>query len=309
MKVVSIIDVGDTVKAYLEKHSNYVYKARKELCVEDVEDAEVFIGNIPHNLLSRCTKLKFLQLFSAGNEGYIPYLNQGYTICNASGVFGSNIAEHLLMSTLMLFRNMPHYIQSQHRREYKPLLGLKRLSDAKVLVFGTGDLGASYARLMKQFDAKVYGVNRSGKKVACFDAVYSMESLDNLLEEVNVLCFCLPKSKHTDGLFEAKYFELLRNDAIILNVGRSNAIDQNTIVSYLKQGKIAGAMLDVFDEEPIPSESVLWDCPNLMITPHVSGTFSNAETKQLFQDLVQRNMRNYIEENPLENIVDCNTEY
>ncbi len=309
MKIVSIIRLDEQTIQQLSRFGNLKVVKRSRIQESDVIDAEIIIGNIPKEMMPKCEKLKFLQLESAGNENYIPYYREGLIICNASGTFGESIAEHLVMSTLMLFRNMDIYMKQQNQHQYLPMRATKLIVGSRVLIYGTGDLGQSFAKKLKSLGAKTIGVKRIPCTVDYFDEIYTSTHVSSILPSVDVVAFCLPKSEETTAIFKEVHMNRLAKDCIILNVGRSNAIDQNMIVEYLRNDNIGGAMLDVFDEEPIASNSQLWDCDRLLITPHVAGNFANEYTYQCFYEIVNYNVKAYTEGLRMKNIINRRNGY
>lgn len=312
MKIVNISKLNNEIEKYIKDHCDvYISKKGKELCKEDLYDADVIIGNVNKELLVHSKSLKYLQLDSAGNDPYLDVtLPKGCVMCNASGTFGELISEHLLMVTFMLFRNMPYYIQNQNHHIYKKLHQVKSIKNARFLILGTGDLGSKFAEKLKKLGAYTMGVKRTKvNSLPFFDEVYTIEKLDELLPTCDVLCMCLPKSKNTDNMIDKNKLSLMKKDSFVINVGRSNAIDNHALCHLLNTEQIQGAALDVFDIEPIPKDDEIWNTKNLIITPHVSGTFANEITYDLFYDILMNNLKRFFNHETLINIVDIKEGY
>lgn len=305
MKIISVMKLPEHIMAILKSKGEVLVKERLSLTEEDVKDAEIIIGNIKRSTLSKCENLKYYQLESAGSDTYASVVKEDCILCNASGTFGASIAEHLLMSTLMLFRNATYYMQKQTQHQYKPLNHVRMIKDARFLIFGTGNLGSEYAKAIKAMGGYTIGIKRTPcKSVAYFDEVYTKEKVDELLSDVDVVCLCLPKNKDSDHIMDASRLSMLKEDAVVLNVGRGNALDQKHLCKMLNEGKLLGAALDVFEKEPIEVDDSIWDTKNLIITPHVSGTFANEWTYSLFYDILEQNLIRYFNNEPLCNVVD-----
>lgn len=312
MKLISVTHLSEEIINFIKNNNiEYIDLYKKEVTKEDVENTEIIIGNIRKDVLMYAKKLKYLQLDSAGNDTYLDVdLPKDCIMCNASGTFGELISEHLLMVTFMLFRNMPYYIQNQQDHKYKRIHHVKSIQNARFLILGTGDLGSKFAAKLKKLGAYTIGVKRTyAKKLPYFDEVYTVDKLDGLIGKCDVLCLCLPKSKDTNLLIDKSRLKMLSNDSFVINVGRSNAIDTKALCELLNQQKIKGAALDVFDQEPIPMEDEIWNTRNLIITPHVSGTFANEITYDLFYEIVYDNLKRYLNHDNLRNIVDKNIGY
>lgn len=305
MKIISVMDLPIEIKEMLEKQGDFIIKEDSSLTINDVKDAEIIIGNINQDLLKECKNLKYYQLDSAGSDTYASIVNEDCILCNASGTFGATIAEHLVMTTLMLFRNMPIYIQNQRDHIFKRIQHVKMIKNSRFLIFGTGDLGSEYAKAIKALGGYTIGVKRTPcDKLAYFDELYVNDEIDSLLSDVDVVCLCLPRNELSNHIMDARRLNMLKKDSVVLNVGRGNAIDQKYLCKLLNEGKLLGAALDVFEREPILEDDPIWNTNNLIITPHVSGTYSNEWTYSLFYDILKQNLECYFSGKPLSNIVD-----
>ena len=305
MKILCIIHLPKEIYAFLENYGEVIIKKRSEVLVDEMSQYEVVIGNLPIALLAYATNLRYLQLESAGSDVYAPLINDGCILCNAAGTFGATISEHLIMLTLMLFRNMPHYQQAQLKHEYAPIHHVKMIRNSRFLIFGTGNLGSEYAKVVQAMGGYTIGVKRTKvDSLPHFNEVIVNAQVEKYLNDCDVICLCLPKNKDSDKILNRERLQKIKADAIVLNVGRGNAIDEKALCEQLQQGKLLGAALDVFEEEPLLQDSVFWDIPNLIVTPHVSGTFSNAYTYDLFYAIVKENVYRYFNGLPLRNVVD-----
>lgn len=305
MKIISVMKLPNNIMDILQAKGEVIIKDRLSLSEEDVKDAEIIIGNIKRSLLVKCEHLKYYQLDSAGSDTYANVVKEDCTLCNASGTFGASIAEHLVMTTLMLFRNMPFYINNQRQHIYNQISHVKMIKNSRFLIFGTGDLGSEYAKAIQSLGGYTIGVKRTScAQLPYFDEVYINEEIDPILANVDVVCLCLPKNHLSDHIMNKERLDQLKSDAIVLNVGRGNAIDQKYLCKRLNEGKLLGAALDVFEKEPILNDDPIWDTKNLIITPHVSGTYANEWTYSLFYDILEKNLNCYFLGKPLHNVVD-----
>ena len=179
-----------------------------------------------------------------------------------------------------------------------------------VLVIGLGDIGTTFARKMKALGAHVTGIRKSRKpKPEYVDAQYTMEALPELLPQADIVALSLPGYSDTKGVIGEKELHLMKENTILLNVGRGTAIDSLALAKALQEGAIYGAGLDVTDPEPLPEDHPLWDAPHCIITPHVSGGYALPETLEKILELSIENLERYKKGETLHNIIDFSTGY
>ncbi len=286
-----------------------VYKKNSELMQQDVDAAEIIFGNPPPALIKNAKNLKLLQLFTAGTDGYLPVLPEGCALANTTGAFGLAIGEHMLASTLMLMKRLHQYRDNQARREWKDMGGVTSLEGATVVVLGLGDIGGAFAAKCKALGAYVIGVRRAdAKKPDYADELVLTRDIDAVLPRADVVGMALPDTPETSGMLDARRIAMLKEGAIVVNVGRGSAIDQDALADAIEKRGIRAA-LDVTVPEPLPPESRLWGLENCLVTPHISGFFHLRATQDRMVMIACENIRRYIAKRPLINLVDCETGY
>ena len=183
---------------------------------------------------------------------------------------------------------------------------MRSVCGSRITVLGTGDIGTSFARRVKAMGAKtVVGVSRSGRHVDdAYDAMYTTTQLDQVLPETEILAMALPGTAETEGILSRSRIALLPKEAVVVNVGRGTAIDQDALMEALNAGRLAGAALDVVRPEPLPPEHPLWNTKNLLLTPHLSGFMSLGITRDTAVALFCEDFENYIAGRPLKRLVD-----
>ncbi|WP_026514846.1 D-2-hydroxyacid dehydrogenase [Butyrivibrio sp. LB2008] len=275
---------------------------------EEFEDAEIFYG--PG--LKTIGKSKHIKWFCAPSAG-VDFLlkpgvfaNEECIITNSAGAYGVSIAEHIVMLSLMLMRQMHVFFRKSISCEWGKPLPQKSLKDCRITVLGTGDIGSSFARRAKAFEPKsTVGVCRSGKcSESSFDKIYRIDEFNEVLRETELLVMCLPGTTETEGVLSKERMDILPQGAYIVNVGRGSAIDESALIENLENEKLAGAALDVFVNEPLPEESPLWTTKNLIITPHVAGNLTLDYTLDKNVEMFCENLVNYAEGRPLKHVVD-----
>ncbi|MDR0862254.1 MAG: D-2-hydroxyacid dehydrogenase [Oscillospiraceae bacterium] len=275
-----------------------------------IERAEVLLGDIHPPHIERAANLKWVQTCYAGVERLVELAKtRGFTLTNASGAFGEGLSEYLLLYTLAIQKQLPQYLAAQSRHEWVNLGTASSISTSTVTVVGVGDIGGAYARKMKALGATVRGVKRTASaKPDYLDELYTIDELDAALAGTDIVALCLPNTPNTAGILTRERIEALKHGAIILNIGRGGAIDQDALIDAL-QNKRVFAGLDVTTPEPLPKDSPLWDCENLILTPHVSGFASSPLTGTYVAALIARNITAYLDGKPLESLVDLNLGY
>ena len=234
--------------------------------------------------LKTFTNLKWFCGSFAGVDAYLDdslYPSPEVMLSNSSGAYGVTIAEHLIMVTLMLLRHEMTYCADAAAHRWGAVQPMRSIIGSTITVLGTGDIGTEFARRAKAMGAaSIRGVRRTRKAAdPAFDAIYTHDELDTLLPDTDILVMALPSTGETKNILSAERIALLPPTAYVVNVGRGSAIDQNALVAALNGGRIAGAALDVFAEEPVPADDPVWTAQNLLLTPHISGQMSLGYTR------------------------------
>ena len=209
------------------------------------------------------------------------------------------------MVTLMLLRQMMPTMKAVGERVWLPPLPVRSLCGAHITVLGTGDIGTSFAQRAKAMGAKsICGVRRTIKPAdPAFDRIVTLSDLDSVLPETDILVMALPSTGETVGVLSRERIALLPPQAIVVNVGRGTAVDQEALAEALNAGRIAGAALDVFVPEPLPRDHFLWETKNLLITPHVAGNMSLGYTRDKDVDMFCEDLENFAAGRPLAHLV------
>lgn len=281
---------------------------------ERLEEYEVIYGWCRPEDLKKATALKWYCCGFAGVDQVARdelYHSPEVLLSNSSGAYGLTISEHILMVTLMLLRQMPVFQDIVRRREWVSELPMRSIYGSSITVLGTGDIGSSFARRAKALGAAcIRGVSRSGRRVdEAYDEMYPWTELDRVLPQTEILVMALPATPETAGILSAGRIALLPKEAIVVNVGRGSAVDQEALMAALNAGHIAGAALDVVTPEPLPPEHPLWSTRNLLLTPHISGNMSLGYTCDRNIEMFCRDLDNYAAGRPLEHLVDRHRGY
>lgn len=283
-----------------------------EAAAGKIADAEIVFCETPKPVKG----LSNIRWCASSYAGIAPYLEpgvlpEGCQLTNGAGSYGVTISEHIVMMALMLLKQMPRYGEIIRNREWRHDVEIRSIYGSRVTVLGTGDIGKYTAKRMKGMAAKtVIGMNRSGRcDEPAFDRIITKEELDGVLPETDILVLAMPETKETRGTLSKERIALLPEHAIVINVGRGSAIDQEALMEALNSGKLAGAALDVVMPEPLPKDHPLWETRNTIITPHISGNMSLEHTREESVDLFCANVERYIAGEPLAHAVDFERGY
>ncbi len=287
-----------------------VYAHRLKVTAEDVRPADIILGNVPIAVLPFATRLSWIQLSSAGANGYTDpgVLPPKALLTCSSGAFGMAVSEHLLALLLVLTKNLGIYRDSQSRGEWHRTLPTRTIHGSTILVVGLGDLGGTFASHVRSMGAYVIGVRRTvGAKPDCVDELHPAEALDALLPRADFVAITLPGMPSTNRMFDASRIARMKQGAYLLNVGRGSVVDTDALVAALESGHLAGAGLDVFEEEPLPSGHRLWQLPQVVLTPHTAGGFQLPATVESIFDILVENLVRFRSGRPLFNLIDIKT--
>ena len=256
------------------------------------------------NLKEISPNLKWIHCIAAGINHLIPlnWMHEDLVLTNNSGIHSKKAGEYGLMSVLMLQNHLPKIITNQKNKKFVSLFS-NPIKGKTVVVVGTGALGGSMIKLLSPLGANIIGVNKKGGNVDGCSKIHTIDKIDNILPEADILYLALPETPETKNLISRKRLNLLKSTCGIVNIGRQSAIDYDALCEKLTKNELAGAILDVFEPEPIESNSKLWDTPNLVITPHVSSDDGESYVR-LTLELFVKNLKLFIENKPLVNQID-----
>ena len=283
-----------------------------KVTAEDVQDCEIFFGMLPPELLRQAKSLKWLQCSFAGVDRYADQAQyaENIAITNASGAYGITISEHMVVTLLMLMRRMPEYHEMQKKREWYCVGQIKSVMNSVITVVGVGDIGSNFAKRVLPMGAFVRGVRRTeGPKPDFVDEIYTVDRLDEAITGADVVALCLPGTGETRRLFDRERMLKMKPGAILMNVGRGNAVDLSALDELLRSGHLGGAAIDVTEPEPLPPEHPLWTAPHALITPHISGNTSLPLTCDIIVDIFLDNLERYSKGQALQHLVNLKIGY
>ncbi len=282
--------------------------------LRELPDADVaFLSQLRPDEFAVASRLRWIQSPAAGVASLLfPALRaSGVTLTNARGIHGDAMAEHVIGLAIVLFRQIHTAIRDQARqRWHKPPQAIFRMLRGRVCgVVGLGAIGTAVAERASALGMDVVAMRRrvEERRPACVSAVYPPSELAAVLGRSDVLVLTAPLTDETRGLIGTAELRLMRPGAVLINVARGKLVKEGELAAELSRGTIAGAALDVFEHEPLPPDSELWDLPNVVLTPHTSAFRDDYWT--LAVDLLASNLRRFERGETLANLVDKDAGY
>ena len=303
----------DEVKAQFQAIDGYrffFYDKASDVPDDVLSDIHVMIGPVTRELASKAPHLEWVQLYSAGANNML-WLPENVMITNAYGAYGPAISEFLAAGVLMMSKQFPEYIANQRAHEWKRVPGVHMAEEYTVVSIGTGAIGSRFLERMHGMGATCYGVCRTVKTEwpDYIEALYTPETMTEILPKADVVALCLPGTSATAGMFDEKMLRTIKKGAILLNIGRGTAIVTDDLIKLQNEGYFAGVLLDVTDPEPLPPDHPLWDAPGVVITPHISGGFRSPVNYPLVMNVAFTNLKRVAAGEPVLHEVDRTTQY
>jgi phosphoglycerate dehydrogenase-like enzyme len=286
-----------------------VFAEDSQTAATAIETADAAFGTLPRELLRRAKNLRWLQAPQAAPPAgyYYPELvAHPLTVTNFREIYNDHISAHVMAFILAFARGLHVFIPQQLRHEWsKPPdnQGVVPLPGATALIVGLGGIGAETARLLAALGMKVLATDaRRNEKPEHVDELHPPEALDTLLPRADFVILTVPHTPATEGFFNRARFRLMKPTAFFINIGRGMTTRLDDLVAALTAHEIAGAGLDVYDQEPLPADHKLWGVANVLLTPHMAGYGPHLDERR-FQ-IILDNCRAFSEGRPLRNIVD-----
>ncbi|MCM3719956.1 D-2-hydroxyacid dehydrogenase [Fictibacillus phosphorivorans] len=268
-------EIKEELKVRFPDEEFRFYNKMKE-AVQDLDQAEVLITygeDLTEDLIQKAKSLKWIMVISAGLDK-MPFKaleDKDILVTNARGIHKTPMAEYTISMMLQISRNAKELMNNQKQYKWTRKVPMTEISGQTIGVLGAGAIGSEVARLAKAFNMKTIGFNRSGRPVEHFDEIVDQEGIYKLYEESDFIVNVLPSTPLTKGFIGAKAFERMKPSAVLINIGRGTTVVESELIEALREKKIYHAALDVFEKEPLPEESPLWEMENVTVTPHLSG--------------------------------------
>lgn len=240
-------------------------------CAYEGIEGVICNGLFLYHAIEKFTSLRYIQLTSAGFDRVpMDYVQaHGIKIHNARGVYSVPMAEFAISGVLQLYKQSHFFYENQKKRVWEKHRGLLELCGKTVCVVGCGSVGTECAKRFQAFGCKVLGVDLYPREDNAYKKIYSLSSLDDALLQSDVVVLTLPLTEETRGMMNVARFNAMKMGSVLVNIARGAVVEENALCQALEE-KLLGAVLDVFEMEPLAEDNVLWQKENVMITPHNS---------------------------------------
>ena len=281
-----------------------------------VNEIEIVLGDFPRECLSMLPNLKWFQQFGTGVEWLFnhPELKQQpFILTNCSDGHHDVVADHLMAMLLSIVRDIPSYVKSQSQSTWQhtsltDCSSLFQLRGKTVLVIGLGSVGLAIIKRLKPFGVNIIGVRKNkNEAVEGVSKIYGVNELHLAAQKAEITVSTLPRTDQTTHIFGRDFFHSMKKPSFFFNIGRGNSVDESSLIEALNSSILNGAAIDVTAEEPLNSTSLLWSAKNLLITPHIGGTYD--EVIHTWRNVALDNLRLYMSDDTLRNLVNKNQGY
>lgn len=286
------------------KKSNLANLSQEELDSIDVLVTYNSFGKLD---ISKMNNLKFIQLASTGFDQFPvdKIANKDIILSNNKGGYSIPIAEWIVMMVLQTYKNTYGFYEKQKNKEWKTDFSVEEIYGKKIGFIGTGTIALEAAKRLKAFGVEIWGCNTDGRGIKYFDRCFSIETMEELFENCDIIVSTMPLTNKTIKIINKDKFKLMKEGASFINVGRGQVIDEDDLIEFAH--KFRCIVLDVFNEDTLPKESKLWDLDNIIITPHNSWVSQNNNVRTF--NLFYNNLKKFIQNKQVDNMIDLNKGY
>lgn len=316
MKVLSSCKVKrDIQKELIQNYPSVSFQFCKHIgeakdYLSEVEILITYGEDLTDELIDQAKELKWIMVISAGMDQmpFAKLAEREILITNCKGIHKTPMAEYVFASLLQVSREVKQLIENEKAHQWDRTIKMTEISGRTMLIAGTGAIGQEVARLAKAFQMKTIGISKSGSKKDFFDEVTQTERMGELLPQADFIISVLPSTLETKEMFTSQHFELMKETALFLNMGRGDVVSEGVLLEALKTKQIRHAILDVFKEEPLPKNHPLWDLENVTVTPHLSGISPEYQPRAF--EIFKLNLTEYLNGgNGFKNVINPNRGY
>lgn len=313
MKVLTTIKFTDEdIKRLEDLGYEVFFRSEKAFAFsEDIENIDILVTFNSFDKLDvdMFPNLKWIHLLSAGIN-QVPkdkLMKRNILLTNSRGVYSIPIAEWIVLKTLEMYKNSKEFHQKQENKVWKKNTHLLELYGKTVGFIGTGSIASEAAKRFEGFGVNIIGINTSGKQVKHFHECYSIDDINKAVSKCDVVVITAPYTEKTYHLINESVFQNMKDGTFLVNIARGVIIDEAALIKNLKSGKVKKAALDVFEKEPLPEDSPLWEMDNVYISPHNSWA-SEMIYKRRYE-ITYENLKKYKNNEELINVIDLKKGY
>lgn len=320
VKILFTFDIKDKYVNSLKESFKDIEIVKSEdinVLQEEIKDTDILAAMLMRkfdsDLIKRGNNLKWIQSWSAGvdrflKEDLFDYLKEnGIALTSVRGIHRDSMSEQVLGYLISFSRRLPELLKLQRKREWERLK-VDYLKDKTLAIFGLGAVGKEVARKATVFKMNVIGIKRNPNvNIPHVNKIYGPEKKEEVLNKADYVVVTLPLTDQTRGYFGSKEFAAMQKNAYFINVARGEIVKEKELIKALQEKTIAGAALDVYQEEPLPKDSPLYELDNVILTPHTSGLFPHYNQKAV--EIFKNNLKLYLEGEDLVNVIDLDRQY
>lgn len=277
----------------------------------DLKDVKILVCYNPFQTLDirKMSNLKWVQLSSAGIDQLpVDFIrDKNIIVTNNRGGYSVPIGEWIVLKILELLKHSPKFYENQRSKMWKMDASVLELYGKTVGFIGTGSIASEAAKRLKGFGVNILGINTNGRNMEYFDKCFKLDDIDYMLSLSDVVAVTIPYTEKTHKLVNEQRFKSMKQGAYIVNIARGLIIDEKSLISNIESGKIAGAALDVVENEPLDKDSKLWNMSNVIITPHNSWVSEMRNIRRF--NLILDNLKRYKNKDNLINVVNLIKKY
>ena len=309
MKILINTDLTPNQRQRIESVSDQIHVTQPQGQAElllDASDSDVIFGDFNKTLFDTCSKLKWVQVLGSGVDGSLfpEFVESQVILTSAKGFVGTHLADQTWALLLGLLRGIGRAVRE---RTWDNRMSIRHatweLSGRTLGIVGMGGTGLEVARRASGFEMEIIAIDPETVATPSFvKSVRNMEGFYDLLAESDIVSICAPLTKETKNLFDLSAFRQMKSHALLINVTRGRIVNGPDLIRALEDGLIGGAGLDVTPEEPLPSDSPLWDMPNVIVTPHVAGGSPIRQDRTV--DLFCQNLKRFLSGKPMVSQID-----
>ncbi|WP_077213180.1 D-2-hydroxyacid dehydrogenase [Bacillus dakarensis] len=303
MVIVFTLRITDLMKEELQNsfpNVKFLFRPSTSAAKDIIHHADVIVslGAVKEELIRKAKGLRWIQICSVGVEKLPLDLlrEKKIELTNAKGIQTIPMAEYTIGSILQFSRNSYQLYKNQNNGIWDRKVEIDEIFRKTIGIIGTGTIGQGIAKMGKACGMHVLGVNTTGTKLPYFDKTVDKTKMEDVLVESDYVVVITPSTPDTEGLIGTKQIQKMKNNAVLINIARGAVVDEDALILALQERKIRGAVLDVFEQEPLPENHPFWELENVIITPHIAAK-SPMYTERVI-DMFKRNLQLFIEHKP-----------
>lgn len=265
-------------------------------CPHDWVEGVIANNIFQYHPIETFPNLRYIQLTSAGlDRAPLDYIQEhDIELHNAKGVYSVPMAEFAIAGVLQLYKQSRALNSSQTQHKWEKQRNLRELNGKTILILGCGDVGQECAKRFQAFGCRVIGLNRTPRNLPNFEAIYPLEALSEYLPQADILILSVALTDRTTHILDAQSFSQMKPDAVLVSLARGQLVDENALITWLQTNPNSAAVLDVFEQEPLPSTNLLWNLSNVLLTPH--NSFAGEGNAERLENCILKNIGKYTHE-------------